>query len=327
MGLSRRFFPSTIKDKFTLFDLVFSNPNTRDWTGVTYSPTLGRAVAVGNDNLAYSDDGLNWTTVTPPQANFWRDVTWSPSLAIYCAVSSNGTNRVMTSSDGINWSLQTASLAGQWVSITWSESLGLFCASRTGGEFNNPFMTSSNGTSWTTQTLPTGEVLRGNRVQWNEDIEEFLSVGSSGTYRAFSSSDGITWVDRTTTENNFQATGLFSHPEQTLFFIGAQAGAGPVRHAFTRDVINYSNFNIGGGTHLGWIYNKKVNRIITIANNLNTANPMPVVYITSVPNGTPVNVKVRTQKINAIRASAGTYMDNVERSVFVSIDGFVADNL
>jgi hypothetical protein len=317
----------TGKKKNTPFDLVFSNPNTRAWTGIAYSDSLGRAVAVGDDNLAYSDNGTTWTTVTPPQANFWRDVAWSPSLDIFCAVSSNGTNRVMTSTDGINWTLQTASLAGQWLSVTWSELLGLFCASRGGGEFNNPFMTSSNGTSWTTQVVPTGESLRGNRVQWNESIGEFFSVGSSGTYRAFSSDDGINWVDRTNTFTSFQGVGLFSHPTKSLFMISAGAGTADVRHAFTIDIINYDNYNIGGGTHLGWSYDEKEKLIITIPNNADISNPMNVIYIKTLNDGTPIKDFIKQQSINGIRATSGTYMKNVNRSVFVSIDGFVSNNL
>jgi hypothetical protein len=39
----------------------------------------------------------NWTARSAAEANGWRSVTWSPDLGLFCAVSFDGTNKVMTS--------------------------------------------------------------------------------------------------------------------------------------------------------------------------------------------------------------------------------------
>ena len=62
----------------------------------------------------------------------WKSVTWSPELGRFVAVAGYGTgtiNKVMYSSDGISWSqptLSTAINSVDWNSVTWSPELGRF---------------------------------------------------------------------------------------------------------------------------------------------------------------------------------------------------------
>jgi hypothetical protein len=44
-----------------------------------------------------SSDGINWATRNQAQTNTWSSICWSPELGLFCAVSFDGTNRVMTS--------------------------------------------------------------------------------------------------------------------------------------------------------------------------------------------------------------------------------------
>ena len=69
-----------------------------------------------------------WTARTASDANQWISVCWSPELGLFCAISYDGTNQVMTSPDGITWTARTASEANYWRSVCWSPELGLFCA-------------------------------------------------------------------------------------------------------------------------------------------------------------------------------------------------------
>ena len=82
----------------------------------------------------------SWTGRTAAEANEWRSVTWSPELGIFCTLSYDGTNRIMTSPDGTTWTARTAAEANPWRSVTWSPELGIFCAVATGG--TNRVMTS-----------------------------------------------------------------------------------------------------------------------------------------------------------------------------------------
>jgi hypothetical protein len=64
----------------------------------------------------YSADGITWSPATEAQTNAWQSVTYGNGL--FVAVSSNGTNRVMTSPDGIIWTSRSIE-ANQWSGIVY----------------------------------------------------------------------------------------------------------------------------------------------------------------------------------------------------------------
>lgn len=65
-------------------------------TAVTWSAENGEFLAVNaTGGIITSPDGITWTPVTPPAANRWEDVVWSPELFRYVGVGSTGTNRTM----------------------------------------------------------------------------------------------------------------------------------------------------------------------------------------------------------------------------------------
>ena len=45
-----------------------------------------------------SPDGVTWATHSAAEDNLWYDISWSPELGIFCAVSIDGINRVMITS-------------------------------------------------------------------------------------------------------------------------------------------------------------------------------------------------------------------------------------
>lgn len=133
--------------------------------------------------------GLRWVARTAAQANTWRGVCWSPELELFCAVSDDGTNRVMTSPDGFVWTARTAAEANAWQSVCWSPALGLFCAVAAGG--TNRAMTSPDGINWTPRALTGAFFLD---VCWSPQRNLFVAVGTNRAI--YTSSNGTSWTSR-----------------------------------------------------------------------------------------------------------------------------------
>ena len=128
-------------------------------------------------------------------ANSWQSIVWSPELAIFVAVNSDGgATPVMTSPDGITWTTRTAPL-DSWKDLAWSPELGLFAAVSTVGTTIG-VMTSSNGIVWTTRTTPANSW---SAITWSPELGLFVAVNSDGTTQGVATSaNGITWTSRTT---------------------------------------------------------------------------------------------------------------------------------
>lgn len=141
-----------------------------------------------------------WTTRTTNNY-WWYSVCWSPQLAIFCSVGTNGlADRAMTSPDGMNWTTQTTpNSTNDWSSICWSPKLGLFCAVSYGGA-SQRIMTSPNGTAWTLRTSPVADVVYGD-ICWGEEIGLFVAVAYGGidnNKAVMTSPDGINWTNQST---------------------------------------------------------------------------------------------------------------------------------
>ncbi len=140
-------------------------------------------------NLRQAD---TWTPRTAAQANQWRSITYGNGL--FVAVSSDGTNRVMTSPDGITWTARTAAEANFWYSITYGN--GLFVAVSLDG--TNRVMTSPNGIDWSPRAA--AEANQWYSITYGNGL--FVAVSGNGTNRVMTSPDGITWTPRTAAEAN-----------------------------------------------------------------------------------------------------------------------------
>jgi len=121
--------------------------------------SLGANVAARN---YITKDSHSWGYKTVPEANAWGGITWAEDLGIFCAVSADGTNRVMTSPDGSNWEAQTAASLDEWNDITWSSELGIFAAVATNAG-SLGVQTSSDGISWTLSSTGTTGSWLGSR--------------------------------------------------------------------------------------------------------------------------------------------------------------------
>ncbi|MFA7279106.1 MAG: hypothetical protein WC100_03330 [Sterolibacterium sp.] len=130
-------------------------------------------VAVANSgNAASSDDGVSWAFGNGSENANWNDVAYSPTLGLFVAVASSGTNRVMTSVDGINWTGVSVP-SESWNGICWGS--GVFVAVASSG--SSRMMFSTNGTTWTTQNIGT---LAFQKVAFSPALSMYVAVSSAG---------------------------------------------------------------------------------------------------------------------------------------------------
>lgn len=200
---------------------------------------VGRLALVtiqGTGNRVQTSDngGASWATQSAVDNN-WNSICWSPELALFVAVASSGTSRVMTSPDGFTWTTRTAP-SSNWASVCWSPELSLFVAvssfgatrvmtspdgitwtTRTAGlnalavcwspelglfcaaVASTSFITSPDGVTWTLRTVPVANTWNG--ICWSPELNLFCAVATNGTNRALTSPDGINWTERATPAN------------------------------------------------------------------------------------------------------------------------------
>lgn len=165
---------------------------------------------------AASSSALKWTQAASGtnEANAsWSSVAWSPELGRFVAVGTlavfpHTTNqRVATSTDGTHWTMvPSASLptvAGVWRSVTWSPDVGLFVAVACA--------------RWTLSTCNT--------------------TNDGG--RVITSPDGLTWTERSTSDDTAQWASIAWSPTLSLF---VAVGSGPSTRVMTSpDGINWTN--------------------------------------------------------------------------------------
>jgi hypothetical protein len=137
--------------------------------------------------------GINWTSRSSAADNEWRSVTYGNGL--FVAVSSNGTNRVMTSPDGITWTSRSAAVSNPWQSVTYGN--GLFVAVSSTGS-GNRVMTSPDGITWTSRTSAADKIW--TSVTYGNGL--FVAVANDGY--VMTSPDGTTWTSRTSAAAGYQ---------------------------------------------------------------------------------------------------------------------------
>jgi hypothetical protein len=131
-----------------------------------------------------------WTARTAAQANSWGSVAYGNGL--FVAVSSSGTNRVMTSPDGITWTARTAAANHNWMSVTYGNGLFVAVTSQ-----ESQVMTSPDGITWTLRNLPSAggpaAVTFGNGMFVGVGLE----ITGFSTPVHWYSTDGISWSNGT----------------------------------------------------------------------------------------------------------------------------------
>ena len=163
------------------YDFIWE-PHVNVELGRRNSIAFGNGVfaAVFGGDVATTQNGIDWT-FTLVENSTWTSIIYANGM--FVAVASAGTNRVMTSTDGETWTFNTIQ-AETWNSVTYGN--GVFVAVAYSGES----ATSSDGVAWASVSA-TGfwrSVTYGNGV--------FVAVGDGSTNNVMSSTDGISWTDR-----------------------------------------------------------------------------------------------------------------------------------
>ena len=73
-------------------------PSNRYWYSICYGNGKFVAVALDNDKAIYSIDGITWTETTLPSTGYWRSVCYGNGKFVAL-----GDNEVVYSTDGITW--------------------------------------------------------------------------------------------------------------------------------------------------------------------------------------------------------------------------------
>ena len=135
----------------------------------------------------------NFTQRTTPNTVTWNSVCYGEPSGnpLFVAVSTTGTNRVMTSPDGVIWTSRSASQSNPWQSVVWAGgTVNLFVAVANSG--TNRVMTSPDGITWTNRNA-IGTTGDWRSVAWSGS--RLVSVAFSNTTGSaiMYSDDGINW--------------------------------------------------------------------------------------------------------------------------------------
>jgi hypothetical protein len=183
--------PTSITQHFSTWTSTNQLGSGVAWTAVAYSLSLNRFVAVGRSGtqrLAYSADGITWTTQTTFNGIPWQDVIWVPELSLFVVSGNHTSTPILTSPDGITWTAITAP-SGSWTSLAWSKNRSVLVAVG-----DSIIMTSSNGLTWVLGTSP--NLRSWTAVCRSEELDLFVAVcNNTAAQKVMVSADGITWTN------------------------------------------------------------------------------------------------------------------------------------
>ena len=165
------------------------------WTTATTSISLyGDSVCYGNGKFvavagvtasaSYSTDGITWATTTMPRSANWQSVCYGAGK--FVAVSDNN-SAAAYSTDGVTWTEMSLSTSKQWRSVCYGAGKFVAIARNT-----NAAAYSTDGITWTAMTLPSSK-------DWKTVCYgggKFVAVAKSSNAVAYSD-DGINWTATT----------------------------------------------------------------------------------------------------------------------------------
>ena len=117
------------------------------WKYVIY--LKNRLIAVANNNLYISINGIDWTlsSISSISLNA-SSIAYSPSLDLFVLVGVSGSNRIAISSNLTSWTITTPPIVSTWSSVIWINELNLFIAVANTGDTFNRIIYSLNGITW-----------------------------------------------------------------------------------------------------------------------------------------------------------------------------------
>jgi hypothetical protein len=170
------------------------NASLSGWSSLIYGG--GQFVAVGATDSAASTsyastsgDGSTWTLRTITQSSSSGFTAVAYGNGVYSAV---GGGRGASSSDGVNWTLRTLPTAN-YLAIAYGN--GAFVATSS----SSTVARSTNGAAWTSESILPSQSGLVWRVTFGNGVFVAVSRSASGagSLIAATSTDGITWTQRT----------------------------------------------------------------------------------------------------------------------------------
>jgi hypothetical protein len=172
------------------------------WSGNMW--LAGGLASTSTPVLAYSSDGINWTSTSASPFDSGAIFSLGYNGSIWVGLAS-GTYSVGYSYNGINWFNSTSGttilLSG--ASVAWNGNLWVAVGIK--NTTQNHIIYSYDGINWTAAAALSGTVSGFKSVTWNGTL--WIAVGTDGSTNyntAYQSYDGITWTLQTNSGNFYQ---------------------------------------------------------------------------------------------------------------------------
>ena len=174
-----------------------NNPNTTSNYPYTYKNDLKITSISTNPTKGASVAPTAWASGTEAENNIWQDVAYGNGR--FVAVSSDGTNRVMSSLNGIDWTTHLVNTL-PWYAVIYANNM--FVAVATGNSNTNRVMYSSTGTSWTSTSLQDENsfTMYDNCIAYGAG--KFVIVGVMGADNIRYSTTGTSWTKGSASESS-----------------------------------------------------------------------------------------------------------------------------
>jgi hypothetical protein len=222
----------TIDDIGNIIEVKTVNKPTFDftvtslrWRSVAYGAGVFVAIASGTDTYKYSTDGITWTNGTlPGSSETWIAITFGGTK--FVAIVGNS-NKTAYSTDGINWTAGTLTQSRDWLGISYVNGKyivvgsvseiqhgtdGINWAEVDTGAFHDKKKDVAYGAGrYIFQSEGTGQCFSSTDLAAFATIDDVLTlvigrsvvyavskfVMMSSTDHCYTSTDGITWTERT----------------------------------------------------------------------------------------------------------------------------------
>ena len=149
------------------------------WWQIIYAKN--RFIVIGTIGIMTSTDGIVWTNGTVPASQNWKSITYSSSLDLFVIVSDTGSNRIATSSNLTNWTLITAPVLNQWYSVYWISELNIFISTAITGT-NNRIMISNNGINWYIRSHNNQNLPFYYQIAWSPTLNKLVLSSDTNYY-------------------------------------------------------------------------------------------------------------------------------------------------
>ena len=150
--------------------------------------------SLGSNRLAYSTDGINWTSQAAVQANWWFGMTYGNGKFVGIARGSVGSNagdqivQYASESDLTSWTGVEPPEDNNFKDLPYGN--GKFVAFSRDGTNRVMYASDSDVTSWSTASA--AEANEWKSVTYGDGY--FVAVSKDGTNRVMYSTDGISWT-------------------------------------------------------------------------------------------------------------------------------------